>query len=121
VTVAATFQNQPGNGYTASWSAPTALIAPSLGRNLSGGARNATTPLIVANQLREPRRTQVDMRFTKSFPIGSTGRLQANFDVYNVLNANTVLGQNSTYGPNWRVPTLILNGRLIQISGGINF
>jgi hypothetical protein len=118
--MSATYQNHPGASYTASWAAPTALIKPSLGRDLSGNNATATVPLITSNALREPRRTQVDLRFGKSFNVKNK-RLQANFDVYNALNSNAVLGNNTTFGSKWLTPTLILNGRLIQFSGNYSF
>jgi len=119
--VAATYQNLPGLSYTATYNASTAEIAPSLGRNLAGGTRTAALPLIVPQTLREPRRTQVDLRLSKSFRLGGEKRLQANFDVYNASNADSVLGENNTFGSSWRKPTLILGGRLIQVSGNLSF
>ena len=99
----------------------TAEILPSLGRNLSGGTRTAAVPLVMPQTLREARRTQVDVRFTKYLSLAAEGRVQLNFDIYNVLNAADVLGENVTFGSSWRRPTLILNGRLVQFSGSYNF
>ncbi len=48
-------------------------------------------------------------------------RLQANLDVYNVLNANTILAINNTFGGQWRRPTSILDARLVQIGGQLTF
>jgi hypothetical protein len=75
---------------------------------------------VVPQTLREPRRTQVDLRLSKIVRLGAK-RLQANFDLYNLFNANQVLGANNTFGPQWRQPTLILNGRLVQFSGRLDF
>ena len=119
--VAATYQNLPGLSYTASYNATTAEIAPSLGRNLAGGTRTAAAPLIMPQTLFEARRTQVDLRLTKSFRLAGERRLQANFDVYNALNADSILGENNTFGSSWRKPTLVLGGRLIQFSGNLTF
>jgi hypothetical protein len=55
--------------------------------------------------------------------------LQANFDVYNVLNASSILGVNPTYGGSWRFPVAapslatdaVLQGRLIQFGGQLTF
>jgi hypothetical protein len=47
--------------------------------------------------------------------------VQANFDLYNLFNSSDVLGENTTFGANWRRPTLVLNGRLIQFSANMNF
>jgi len=48
-------------------------------------------------------------------------RLQANIDAYNLFNVNSVRGVTSTYGANWQRPTQILDPRLIQLSGSLNF
>jgi hypothetical protein len=51
-------------------------------------------------------------------------RLDANFDVYNVLNSNSIITVVSTYGPRWQQPSgvsAILEGRLIQLGGRLNF
>jgi hypothetical protein len=117
----ATLQNLPGTSYIATYNATTAEILPSLGRNLSGGTRTAAVPLVMPQTLREPRRTQVDVRFTKYVNLAQLRRVQLNFDLYNVLNAADVLGENNTFGASWRRPTLILNGRLVQFSGSFNF
>jgi hypothetical protein len=117
----ATLQNLPGTPYTATYNATTAEILPSLGRNLSGGTRTAAVPLVMPQTLREARRTQMDVRFTKYLSLAAGRRVQLNFDIYNVLNAADVLGENVTFGSSWRRPTLILNGRLVQFSGSYNF
>ncbi len=62
------------------------------------------------------------------FRVGGRARLQANFDVYNVLNAGAILGVNATYGRQWLLPVAatvgteaILQGRLIQLGGQLTF
>jgi hypothetical protein len=57
----------------------------------------------------------------KGFDLGGNKRLQANFDLYNALNAGFVQSQFETYGPRWRYPTLYLQARLMQVSGSITF
>jgi hypothetical protein len=42
------------------------------------------------------------------------GRLQAMFDVYNVLNASPVTALITTLGPAWQRPTQILDARLFK-------
>jgi hypothetical protein len=119
--VAATFQNLPGIPWLATYNATTAEVAPSLGRPLSGGVRTVAVALLAPNELKEPRRTQIDLRLGKDLRVGGARRLTMNFDLYNLLNANTVLGLNTTFGANWLVPQQILNGRLLQFSAGLTF
>ena len=118
--VSATLQSLPGLPYIATYAATTAEVLPSLGRNLAGGTRTVAIPLVMPQTLRERRRSQVDLRFTKYLGVAGK-RVQANFDLYNVLNSSDVLGENTTFGANWLRPTLVLNGRLIQFSANMNF
>ena len=76
------------------------------------------------------RHTQLDLRLTKKLGLGPRARLQAIFDIYNVLNASTVLAVNSTYGPAWQRPVSdnsiggvdpVLPGRLLQFGGRFEF
>jgi len=119
--VSGTYQNVPGTVWGATYAATTAEIKPSLGRDLSGATRTANVPLIMPNETREPRRTQIDMRIAKSFNLGAQRRLNANFDIYNITNNAAILGMNTTFGSSWLVPQSILGGRLLQFSGNFTF
>jgi hypothetical protein len=115
----ANFQSLPGPVLLASYVASNAQIAPSLGRNLSGGARTAPAiDLMTPWTQFEPRVNQLDVRLTRIVKIGRT-RVQGMFDVYNLLNASPVLALNTTYGANWQVPQQILDGRLFKF--GVQF
>jgi hypothetical protein len=120
-SASATYQNLPGIPISASYVASNAQIAPSLGRNLAAGAAGtATIDLIPPQSMFEDRLNQVDLRFLKTFVV-RTVKLQAMFDLYNVLNANTVLLENATYGASWLKPTQILGGRLLKFGAQITF
>jgi hypothetical protein len=126
--VSGTFQNIGGIPVLANYQATNAEIAPSLGRNLAacrGQAvctATAAVPLIAPQTMFEDRRTQLDLRVTKLVRMGPRVRLQANFDVYNALNASTILGINPAYGTAaWRRPTAILDARLIEFGGQLTF
>ena len=97
------------------------MIAPSLGRNLAAGA-NATVQidLIPPATRFEDRINQTDVRFGKTVKIGRT-RVQGNFDMYNLFNANPVLTLNNTYGRAWLTPASILAGRLFKVSMQLDF
>jgi hypothetical protein len=47
--------------------------------------------------------------------------VQANVDFFNLLNANSVLEVNNTFGPQWRQPSRILDPRMIQLSARVEF
>ena len=66
------------------------------------------------------RLQQVDFRLIKSVTVNSI-RVQGQFDLYNLLNANPVLTQNNTYGVNWQRPTGVLPGRLVKFGVQLNF
>ena len=110
-------------GFVANYVASNAVVAPSLGRPLSAGAANVTVNLLGAGQQYDQRTHQVDLRFTRIFQFGHS-RLQANVDLYNVLNANFVATRNGNYGTNgatWLRPGAILPARLLKFGGQINF
>ena len=102
--------------------ATNAVVAPSLGRPLSGAA-NVTINLLGAGEQYDKRTHQIDLRFSRTFDIGRS-RLQANIDLYNVLNANFVATRNGNYGTNgatWLRPGAILPARLLKFGGQFNF
>jgi hypothetical protein len=115
----ATYQSLPGPQITAAWAAP-AAAATGLGRPLSGGVRSVTVPLVGPGTMFGDRLHQMDARFAKNFVIAQL-RVQAQFDLYNVFNANPVLQYNNTYGSAWQQPLLILPGRLVKFGFQIDF
>ena len=130
IQLAGTFQSIPGPEISANFVAANALIAPSLGRNLSAcaaptGACTATVTinLVEPKTLYGERMNQFDVRVAKILNIKRT-RLQASMDIYNAFNSSAVLQLNNTYGTNgasWLVPQAILNGRLVKFDIQVNF
>ena len=100
-----------------------AQVAASLGRNLSGGATaTRTIPLVLTNDyFSEGWNKQVDMRFSRTFRFGSTMRLQPQIAIYNLLNANAVLGTTNTYGARWQEVTTVLGSRVIKLGAQFHF
>jgi hypothetical protein len=115
-----TWQNLSGPAYDANYAVPTAVVAQSLGRPLSGGVQTKTVPLVAPQTLFEDRITRLDLRLSKSFRFDRF-RFQANLDAYNALNANAVRSVISVYGSRWQTPSQILDARLVQIGGQISF
>lgn len=100
-----TYQNLAGPAITATYVATNAEIAPSLGRNLAVGAGGtALIELIPQKSQYEERINQIDLRFNKIVRVGRT-RIEGMLDIYNLLNADTVLGIVPRYGPNWLRPS----------------
>jgi hypothetical protein len=116
------WQNVSGPSYGANYAASNADIIPSLGRPLSGGIQTPAVaiPLVAPQTLFEDRISRLDLRVSKILKFNRY-RFQVNLDAYNVLNSNAIRAVNSTYGPSWRTPTQILDPRLIQLGGTLNF
>jgi outer membrane receptor protein involved in Fe transport len=66
------------------------------------------------------RLNQLDARFSRRFSLDRF-RIQAQFDIYNLMNANPVLSLNTTFGTNWLQPTVVLPGRLLKFGAQIDF
>jgi hypothetical protein len=123
VIVAGTFQTSPGPQITATFEARAADTT--LGRLFSGGNANATreVEIIGPGTMYSERVNQVDFRLSKVFSLGRA-RLQANFDLFNVFNANTVLQHQNAYGTDgrdWLTPDLVLEARLAKVGFNLTF
>lgn len=119
VRVAATLQSTPGPLVQANYVALNALIQPSLGRPLSGGAQNVTVNLVEPGTMYGERQNQFDLRFSKMLRFGRA-RTAVNLDLYNVLNTNAVLAQNNAFAA-WQVPQRVVEARLVKISANVDF
>ena len=75
------------------------------------------------NSAFEERVTLLDFRVSKDIET-DIGRFRVTFDLYNALNANSVLNRSQTYGTtgaNWGNVTTFTPGRLIKIGGQYNW
>jgi hypothetical protein len=116
--VSMSFSSTPGPAIAANFVATNAAIAPSLGRNLSGGAANATVNLVAPGSMYGDRLNDLDFRMSKV--IGKVRRTALNLDIFNLLNGNTVLTENSNYAA-WRTPQSILQPRFAKVSVQFDF
>ncbi|MBM3779343.1 MAG: TonB-dependent receptor [Acidimicrobiia bacterium] len=123
---AGVYQNIQGVQMLANAVFTNAQIAPSLGRNLSGcpatGTCTATVsiPLIHPNTMFEDRLTQLDIRFSRQFRFGRV-RAVPSFDIYNLMNGNTITARNNTYGAAWGTPTRFVGGRLLKFGVQLDY
>jgi hypothetical protein len=118
-TISGVFQNVPGAPYIAAYGASIAEIAPTLGRNPSGGA-STQIQLVTPNTLFEDRLTQVDARLARTFKFGRT-KLAGQVDLYNIFNASSVLGQVTAFGPNWRNANQVMGARTLKFGAQLDF
>jgi hypothetical protein len=100
-----------------------AQVASSLGRNLSGGATATRTIALVQNnnEFNEGWNHQVDFRVSRTFNFGSGVRFQPEMAVYNLFNANAVLGTVNTYGALWQNVTTVLGSRVVKFGAQLHF
>jgi hypothetical protein len=121
IVSAAALQSLPGVPYQADYNATNEEVAPSLGRNLAGGARTVLVPLVAPNTFFEDRINRLDLRVSKIFRLGERRRLQLNLDAYNALNSSAITAINSTFDARWLQPNTVIDPRLFQISGEFTF
>jgi hypothetical protein len=119
VQLSASFQSQPGTQIWANFTATNAIIAPSLGRNLSGGASNISVNIVEPGTMYGDRINQLDLRFGKIIRFGRT-RANVGVDLYNALNSNAVARLNQAYAT-WLRPQEILNHRFAKLVLQLNF
>ena len=119
INLAATFQSTPGPQISANYLAPTAIIQPSLGRPLSGGAATATVNLIEPGTFYGDRANQLDFRLSKIFRFANR-RANVNLDIYNMMNSNPVMQENAAFAV-WRTPQRIMDARLFKLSAQFEF
>ncbi len=119
--VSATFQSKPGAQLAANYAAPNSVVAPSLGRDLSGNAPNVTVNLVAPGTMYGDRINQFDMRIAKALKLGRS-RTQIALDIYNAFNSSAVLTYNSTFVPGgtWLQPLTILTPRFLKITAEID-
>ena len=79
----------------ATYAAPNAVVAPPLGRSLSGNAANAVVNLITPGTMYGDRVNQLDLRFAKAFKLAHSRTVFA-VEIYNSLNASAVLTATGT-------------------------
>jgi len=87
--------------------------APALAES-AGVNATVSIALLPPYTLFEPRFNQVDLRLTKTIPVGNV-RAKVAIDGYNLFNSAAVLATNGTYGTSWLTPTSILGARLLKL------
>ena len=126
--LSANYQNLAGIPTAANAALSNAAIVPALGRSLSAcGTRVPCTSTVIADVVlpntyfQEPRLHQLDLRFSRIFRLPRGGRVQPQFDIFNVTNSNSVLGVNTRLGPSWRNATAVLAPRVLRFGANVNF
>jgi hypothetical protein len=120
VRVSGTLQSQPGSEIAANLVVPSAVVAQTLGRPLSGGAANVTINLLNPGEMYRDRINEFDIRIGKIFRFGRT-RADVGVDVFNVLNSSVVQNSTATYGATWLRPSLVMPARFAKVGVQLDF
>ncbi|OFW29212.1 MAG: hypothetical protein A3H97_07350 [Acidobacteria bacterium RIFCSPLOWO2_02_FULL_65_29] len=117
--------NRQDNEYTA---ASNRVIDPSLNVNYNVSrslipnltVASVTVPLLEPGTKYLDRWNQVDLRFARKFQYRQL-RMQAQLDVFNLLNANSILSRVEAFGASLDRPQSILQGRLVAAGVQLTF
>ena len=127
VLISGTFRSDQGAPLRADWNASNALLQPILGRPLAGNAQNLTINLVEPGQVWGDRVNALDLRFAKILRFGRM-RYNVGVDVFNAINADTILTYNQTFNPTattgaqaWQAPLSVLTPRFVKIGAQIDF
>jgi hypothetical protein len=125
VQVSGSFTAIPGPSVDANYTITSAIAGrPIIGS--TAGTASVAVNLIEPNTVFLPYQKRLDLRAGKTFRIGDRTRIQGFVDLFNALNAGTVLRVNQTYGavPStnaWFTPTGIMDGRFLRFGMQMNF
>ena len=134
-SVSPSYQNNAGAMDLAVWNAPATAVAFASGTGTlaacgtkAAAACGATVavPLIQPGTQYEARRNQLDVRLTKTLQLTRKLKSSWNLDVFNITNNAAVISVNNTFNAavgstTWLRPTKVLDSRLLEISGRIEF
>ena len=120
-----TFLATPGPTVAANYTVTAAIAGqPIIGS--TGGATTIAVNLAEPNSIFLDYKKQLDLRVAKNFRFGGKTRVQGFADIFNLLNAGTVLRVNETYGSNpatnaWMTPTAIMEARYVRFGLQMSF
>ncbi len=131
IVVSGAYKHLPGIPVSANYVQTTAQLAPLLGRpsTAAGTVTHSVIPMqgsavpganTAAAEVFDERLNQTDIRLTKNIKVGR-GKLQAVFDIYNVLNARTPQAILNTISAAYYRPTALLGGRLYKFGAQLNW
>jgi hypothetical protein len=123
VETSAVLQVLPSIPLLADYVVSNAQVAATLGRPLSGGATaTRTIPLLLNNNhFNEGWNQQVDFRVSRTFTFGTNLRFQPQVAVFNLFNANAVLGTVNTFGARWQEVNTVLGSRVVKFGAQLRF
>ena len=99
---------------------PTAVVAQSLGRPLSGGTANITVNMLRQGEMYGDRINQFDVRVAKIVRFG-TSRVNLSIDVLNALNSDAILAYTPLLNATWPTPNVVLKPRIARVNVGFDW
>jgi TonB dependent receptor. len=97
----------------------TRALATAAGVNLTRSSQ--TVFLSDRGDERFPSVTLVDLRLSRSFHFVGNRRVEPEFDIYNLTNADTVTSLATGVGATYRFPSVIVSPRIMKVGLAINF
>jgi hypothetical protein len=119
VQLSGAYASTPGPVIGANFVATNAVVQPSLGRVLSGGAPNLTVNVVSPGVLYGERVHDVDFSVGKIFRVNGS-RLNVRADFYNLLNKDTVVSVNNSFA-SWQKPVDLVPARFAKITATFDF
>ena len=124
IQLSGSFTSIPGPGIRADYTVTSAIAGRAIIGSTTGTASTVVN-LVEPNSVFLPYQNRLDMRFGKTFRFNRM-KVQGFADVFNVLNAGTVMSVNQTFGAvqatnAWLTPTTIMDGRYVRFGLQMNF
>ena len=124
IQLSGSFSSIPGPGIRADYTVTSALAGRAIIGSTTGTASTVVN-LVEPNSLFLDYQNRLDLRFGKTFKVDRF-KIQGFADVFNVLNAGTVMSVNQTYGAvaatnAWLTPTSIMAGRFVRFGMQMSF
>lgn len=120
VQTSVTFASRPGVELAANVIVPSAVVAQSLGRPLSGGTPNITVNMLQPGDMYGDRVNQLDVRIAKLLRFGAS-RVNLSVDVLNALNSDAILSYVPLLNATWPTPSVVLKPRIARINVGFDW
>jgi hypothetical protein len=116
VTLAGSLVSNTGYPFVSTYQVTRASVAPAVVMTRA----SQTVPLTRRGDERLPNVTLLDLRFSRAFRFG-TRSITPQVDIFNIMNAATVMAQNAALGNTYLAASEILAPRIIRVGFSLDF
>jgi hypothetical protein len=116
LTVAGSLVANSGYPFVSTYQVTRASVAPAVTMTRA----SQTVPLSRRGDERLPNVTLLDLRFSRSFRLG-TRSITPQIDIFNIANSATVVAQNAALGNTYLAASEILSPRIIRVGFSFDF